>query len=628
MLKHFKSSLIIWSFASLILAGYTIIFSRLFLSPWSCWKLIVSILIIYNLLGFCLSFFSFGLDRLISVIKPSAGKDFRPSMFGAVHCGAVLFLSLFFHLNKVIQAEIYIFSTQGYLANASLALGSALMGALAVSLAVKLLSPRQFKWGLAAAGAVIILGLYSMYFISIGFTYKDKPGPESVPNDTGLKVFLLGIDGATWDVLDGLIAEGKTPNFARLVQEGFSDRLTTIIPTSSPIIWTTIATGKTPRKHGIMDRTYPLIPGLGGMVINLPQLLGANLISSALMSKGVFKTVPVSNSIRQTKAVWNINTDYGLTTYVLGWWGTWPPDSIKGAMVSDLASARKQQIRIGKKQLSLNDKSGYIQQARTFPSQLEEELEPINQATILMSLEEANYFFTTDSSLLEKINEVKRWDSRDYTTAVKFGYLADKYYLLSAKHLMENQDWDCIMLYLNEVDILEHFFWRYYDQDAGFPKIFGDFPFQDVVPRTYMVIDRMLGEILELIDDSTIVLIVSDHGFQTYYTRYGNFAGHTKAPDGILIAHGPGIVPRLQRTGEFSVFDITPTMLTLLGIPLGKDMDGKVMEKIFEDDFLQNNPVTFVNSHDRGFIFRRKNVTPSDVDEHLLDKMRALGYIK
>ena len=72
-------------------------------------------------------------------------------------------------------------------------------------------------------------------------------GSDSRPG----RVIVLGLDGMDPQAIDLLMSEGKLPNFARLRQEGAYGRLETSRPILSPIIWTTIATGKTPDQHGI-----------------------------------------------------------------------------------------------------------------------------------------------------------------------------------------------------------------------------------------------------------------------------------------------------------------------------------------------------------------------------------------
>jgi predicted AlkP superfamily phosphohydrolase/phosphomutase len=68
-----------------------------------------------------------------------------------------------------------------------------------------------------------------------------------------MKVFVLGLDGATWDLLTPLAAEGKLPNLARLMKAGGSGTLRSIFPPLSPVAWTGIMTGKNSGKHGVFE---------------------------------------------------------------------------------------------------------------------------------------------------------------------------------------------------------------------------------------------------------------------------------------------------------------------------------------------------------------------------------------
>src|SRR5436309_265863 len=68
------------------------------------------------------------------------------------------------------------------------------------------------------------------------------------------RVLLVGVDAGEWDVLGPLLNEGKIPNFARMRDQGSAGKLRSLEPlTKSPIIWASIATGKVPQKHGILD---------------------------------------------------------------------------------------------------------------------------------------------------------------------------------------------------------------------------------------------------------------------------------------------------------------------------------------------------------------------------------------
>jgi hypothetical protein len=80
------------------------------------------------------------------------------------------------------------------------------------------------------------------------------------------KVVLLGVDGASWSVIDPLLAEGALPNFAALAAAGVHAELETVEPVNSPTVWTSIATGRSPSVHGItnflqtaLDRKVPTV---------------------------------------------------------------------------------------------------------------------------------------------------------------------------------------------------------------------------------------------------------------------------------------------------------------------------------------------------------------------------------
>ena len=68
-----------------------------------------------------------------------------------------------------------------------------------------------------------------------------------------MKVFVLGLDGATWDVLGPLVRDGVMPNLAELMARGVSGSLQSVFPPLSPVAWTGVMTGKNSGKHGVYE---------------------------------------------------------------------------------------------------------------------------------------------------------------------------------------------------------------------------------------------------------------------------------------------------------------------------------------------------------------------------------------
>ncbi|RPJ48109.1 MAG: hypothetical protein EHM19_02360 [Candidatus Latescibacterota bacterium] len=124
---------------------------------------------------------------------------------------------------------------------------------------------------------------------------------------TGLRVAVLGLDGATWDLLEPWMEEGLLPNLSRLRDEGFSTGLTSSIPPLSAPAWTTAITGVNPGKHGIFD--------------------------FELLDEERFLPRPATALDRRARAVWEYLTESSRRSVVVGVPLTTPPDSIDGIMI-------------------------------------------------------------------------------------------------------------------------------------------------------------------------------------------------------------------------------------------------------------------------------------------------------
>ncbi|MGB4905330.1 MAG: alkaline phosphatase family protein, partial [Saprospiraceae bacterium] len=123
------------------------------------------------------------------------------------------------------------------------------------------------------------------------------------------KVLVIGWDAADWKVLNPLMDQGLMPNLTKLVDSGVMGRIATLDPPLSPTLWTSIATGKRPYKHGIHGFVEPTPNGKGIRPINITG--------------------------RKVKAIWNILNQHNMKTNVIGWWPSHPAEPVNGIYVSD-----------------------------------------------------------------------------------------------------------------------------------------------------------------------------------------------------------------------------------------------------------------------------------------------------
>ena len=126
---------------------------------------------------------------------------------------------------------------------------------------------------------------------------------------TAKKILLVGWDSADWKIINRLIDQGKMPTMKYLVENGTMGNLATLDPPFSPMLWTSIATGKRPDKHGILGFSEP--------------------------DPGMHAIRPVSSSSRKVKAIWNILTQKEMKCHVVGWWPSHPVEPINGIMISN-----------------------------------------------------------------------------------------------------------------------------------------------------------------------------------------------------------------------------------------------------------------------------------------------------
>lgn len=404
------------------------------------------------------------------------------------------------------------------------------------------------------------------------------------------KILVIGWDAADWNVINPLIKQGKMPALQKLIQGGSHGRIQTLDPPLSPMLWTSIATGFRADKHGI-----------GGFVEPTPTGDGLR---------------PVTTTSRKVKAIWNILNQEGWKSNVLAWWPSNPAEPINGVMVSNL-------YQVANKALGENWE---MPNGTVHPKEMEELMKEFRVHPHEITLDMAIPFIP---NLTE--NQELRKASKTLTVLKTLANAATVH--SASTYLMEETEWDFMAIYHDAIDHFCHIAMKYFPpRRPEIPeKDYEDF--KDVVEAGYRFHDMMLQRTLELIDENTTVILLSDHGFYSdhqrplYIPKEPSGPAVEHSPYGIFVISGPGIKKNHPISGA-SIIDITPTILYHAGLPIGKNMEGKVLYQCFENPVLAN----FIDSWENvpGDSGRHNPLLREDpwAAQEALQQLVELGYIE
>jgi predicted AlkP superfamily phosphohydrolase/phosphomutase/tetratricopeptide (TPR) repeat protein len=403
------------------------------------------------------------------------------------------------------------------------------------------------------------------------------------------KVLLIGWDAADWEHITPLLDEGLMPTLEALISRGMMGNLATLHPILSPMLWNSIATGKFADKHGVH-----------GFIEPDPINGGAR---------------PYTSTSRKCKALWNILTQSGLRSNVIGWWASHPAEPINGTVVTNAFGGVKFHPDKGwvipKGTVYPPEKGAELARYKIFPGELTE-------AHVLPFIPEA-----------AKIDQQE--DSRLNSFATVLSDNASIHAVATA--VMESEPWDFTAVYYDGIDHFSHAFMAYHPPKLDWVKEEDFAIYKDVVRGAYRFHDMMLERLIELAGPEATVILCSDHGFESGAQRpmatprepAGPAAWHRQY--GILVMAGPGI-KRDERLYGASLVDITPTVLTLFNLPIGKDMDGRPLLEAFET----TPDVKTIESWDKkpgeSGMHPKGVVLEPDQSRELMEQFAALGYIE
>ena len=495
--------------------------------------------------------------------------------------------------------------------------------------------------------------------------YQDPPAPP--------RVLIIGIDGATWHVMDPLIEEGRLPNLGSLKSRGSWGTLKSIKPMGSPTIWTTIATGKTPSRHGVKD---------------------------------FFQS---RYSIR-TPALWDILRLEKIRCGFYSWLNTWPPPEVEGFFIPGWLSRddrtypenlericfnyfkwKYPSVHLEKYVNRLVNREAYdndlywmhvnIRKKGIYAGHLIERFCPALAAVVFYETDNASHKFWKYMEPEQFPDFDPDMDDR-YGGAIKGIYeavdqaigeilgatVSNTAVVVVSDHGFEAEPSGVTRFIINPDSLLSALGIQ---EIAGWMTLGGSGLKIELLNSTKeagnIAQDVWSSELIERIHsirfaDTHDALFKASHGpgdevharllrhervlsgSESLTSEMGemevrqiltprNIHSHHHE-DGIILLAGPGVRESHKIEGS-SVLDVTPTVLYLMGLPVGEDMDGHVLADAIEGSHLEAHPVETVPTYDtlapsgaaeaaRG----QKDPHVPPISESTMERMQELGYVE
>ncbi len=264
------------------------------------------------------------------------------------------------------------------------------------------------------------------------------------------RVFIIGLDGASFAVLRPLADSGALPNIKRLLEKGaFGDLCSTTPPITGPA-WASFMTGKLPGKHGVYDFVRPVKGGVGREVISY----------NAIKSETIF----------------DILTEKGKKTGAVNVPLTYPFPTVDGYVVAGLLTPKSVE--------SISSPAGLIDEIRG---------------------EIGEYVMDVWWERFGKDKIGQFLDRLRFCTEQR---------IKAIRHVQNRLDWDFFITVFIGTDRIQHWLWDYIVPEEAFAsRSAQDREINRLVVDYYKRIDKYLGEVMDSLDERTTLLVISDHGF-------------------------------------------------------------------------------------------------------------------
>ena len=432
------------------------------------------------------------------------------------------------------------------------------------------------------AGAVCYLSL----FLLIGRAAENGEAAFASPyqlQESPYRVVFLGVDGLSLSTIEALREQGELPALEKLLELGMMAPIRPAEERVPAVLWTSLATGQRPERHGIRALSAESMPGLQTTFQFGETSSFGRAVATMRSLFRLTKPRPVGTRHRQVKAIWDILSDQGRAVGVVGWWASWPADPLRGFLISDRLFFK---LREGDRfEGETDDLSLY--------RRLQSEFEAAHQRS--------------EENLGSLVAQARSLGGEELLLA----YQRDGYHLQVGEMLREEQAPDLYMTYLSALDVTAM-------------KLLGE-PSGDVgatIGATGLIrqygrwLNAWLERWIEKRKPDEVLVLVAQPG------RHGD----ARSARGALYVAGAPIDPQAE-AAEVSIYDVSPTLLHLLGFPNSQEIEGDVLTTYFTDDWTRSHPLERIQTYGRRRIDPRLLVT-SGFDEEMIRNLQTLGYIE
>lgn len=416
-------------------------------------------------------------------------------------------------------------------------------------------------------------------------SHRLRPGTPVERASNPVRVILIGLDGVSWNILDPMLATGQMPALKEAISKGVRAELESEPRAQSPVAWSTLLTGRPPSEHGVIGYVVTDFPGASVQVETTLGKSGRWLYPFYAMA-AVFQlcrlgdAVPPTSAYRRADSLWDLVSAMGGSANAINCWATWPAYPIHGAIVSDAFFGDWMWVKSRRQ----------VDEHAVSPPELASEL--------------AKWTTPPESFDVSFFRGWADFDERDWValrtslrspeglgqplTHLKWSAAIQENAFRVAGELLRTRPADLTVVESAMPDDINHFFARF-----RFPNGLTTVSPEDarklgpILDASYHRLDELLAPLLKLADERTAVVIVSDHGFLVLDDSPISDLAHD--PMGVLIAVG-GPFDTVAPTRRASLYDVTPTVLHLLGYPIPKDLRGRVLVDLFQREFAAAHP--------------------------------------